>query len=167
MIDIDRRAAVMLGVASAAILVSDTAGAQATADAARNKEILTRAYKRWHETKGGSVNEWMDIIDDSISFGSLAEGKTMAPFTARVQGKQQLMGYFTGLVGGWTMLHFTTANFITEGDWVVMVGSTAWRNKATGKTFETPKVDVWRMRDGRAVEFYEFYDTAGLKEAAT
>jgi ketosteroid isomerase-like protein len=48
-----------------------------------------------------------------------------------------------------------------------MVGSTAWRNNATGKTFETSKVDVWRLRDGRALEFYEYYDTADLAKAAS
>ena len=30
----------------------------------------------------------------------------------------------------------------------------------TGKIVETPKVDFWRFRDGKAVEFYEYYDTA-------
>jgi len=167
MTNFDRRSAIIMAVAGAAIHSSDTASTQGNTDPARNKEILTRAYQRWHETKGGSVNEWMEIIDDNITFGSLAEGKAMAPFTARVQGKQQLEGYFAGLVGGWTMLHFTPANFIAEGDWVVMVGSTSWRNNATGKAFETPKVDVWRFRDGRAVEFYEYYDTAGLVKAAS
>jgi hypothetical protein len=46
MVDIDRRAAVMFGVAGAAFLASDTAVAQAGGDAVRNKEILTQAYKR-------------------------------------------------------------------------------------------------------------------------
>jgi uncharacterized protein len=157
----------MFGVAGAAFLASNTAVAQAGGDAARNKEILTQAYKRWHDTKGGSVEDWMAILDDKISFGSLAEGKAMAPFTARLQGKPLLKTYFDGLLTNWSMIHFTPSHFIAESDWVVMVGSNAWRNKATGKVFETPKVDVWRMREGRAVEFYEFYDTAGLKEAAT
>jgi ketosteroid isomerase-like protein len=30
----------------------------------------------------------------------------------------------------------------------------------------TPKVDVWRFRDGKAVEFSEFYDTAQAYAAA-
>lgn len=138
-----------------------------TAEAVRNKELLQRAYARWHETKGGSVNEWLDIMDDNISFGSLAEGKAMAPFTARANGKQQLAGFLAGLVGGWTMLHFTADQFIAEGDRVVMVGSMAWTNKTTGKTFKSPKVDVWRLRDGKAVDYYEWYDTAGLLQAAS
>ena len=50
---------------------------------------------------------------------------------------------------------------------MVMVGSTAWRNKATGKVCETPKVDVWRFRDGKAVEYCEYYDTAKMLQAAS
>jgi ketosteroid isomerase-like protein len=30
----------------------------------------------------------------------------------------------------------------------------------------TPKADVWRMKDGKAVEFYEYYDTAQVHAAA-
>jgi hypothetical protein len=56
--------------------------------------------------------------------------------------------------------------FIAQGDAVFMRGSTAWRNKRTGRTAETPKVDFWRFRDGKAVEFYEYYDTARVIAAA-
>jgi len=31
---------------------------------------------------------------------------------------------------------------------------------------ETPKVDFWRFRDGKAVEFYEYFDTACVAAAA-
>jgi len=56
--------------------------------------------------------------------------------------------------------------FIAQGDRVVVVGRVAWRNRQTGKTVDTPKVDVWRIRDGKAVDFVEFYDTARSLEAA-
>jgi ketosteroid isomerase-like protein len=29
-----------------------------------------------------------------------------------------------------------------------------------------PKADFWRFRDGKVVEFHEFYDTAALYDAA-
>jgi len=48
-----------------------------------------------------------------------------------------------------------------------MRGSTAWRHKRTGKVADTPKVDFWRFRDGKAVEFYEYYDTAAVFAAAS
>ena len=44
------------------------------ADEARNVEILKAAYKRWSDTKGGSVDDWMKVCADNIDFGSLAQG---------------------------------------------------------------------------------------------
>ena len=166
MTDIDRRSALIIASGAALLATSETASAQG-GEAARNKEILAREYRRWHDTKGGSVASWMEIVADDIKFGSLAEGMPAATFTARVNGKQELKRYFGGLLEGWTMIHYTVDNFIAEGDRIAAVGSTAWRNKKTNKVCETPKVDVWRFRDGRAIEFYEYFDTAKLIQAAT
>jgi len=47
-----------------------------------------------------------------------------------------------------------------------MLGSTAWRNRRTGKVVDTPKADLVTFRDGRIVDFTEFYDTAKLFAAA-
>jgi ketosteroid isomerase-like protein len=32
---------------------------------------------------------------------------------------------------------------------------------------DSPKIDIWRFRDGKAVAFEEFYDTARVFAAAT
>jgi ketosteroid isomerase-like protein len=136
-------------------------------DPAANKALLEHLYRRWHESKGGALEELIGIFDDTISFGSLAQGVSPAAFTAQAIGPAQLRGYFLGLLGGWSMIHYTVDHIIAEGDHVAVVGSTAWTNKATGKVVDTPKVDVWRFKSGRAVEFYEYYDTAKLFAAAT
>jgi ketosteroid isomerase-like protein len=65
------------------------------------------------------------------------------------------------------MIHYTTDDIIAQGDHVAMRGSTAWRNRKTGKVVDTPKADFWTFRDGKVVEFHEFYDTAALFAAAT
>ena len=52
-----------------------------------------------------------------------------------------------------------------EGDRVVMLGRCSWRFKRTGKVVSTPKADSWRFADGKAVEFYEYFDTAGMRDA--
>ena len=64
------------------------------------------------------------------------------------------------------LLRFTVDDYVASGDTVVMVGSCAWRNRRTERVFETPKVDVWMFRNGRAVEIREFFDTARAVEAA-
>jgi ketosteroid isomerase-like protein len=58
-------------------------------------------------------------------------------------------------------------DFIAQRDRVVVIGRVAWRNKATGKVADTPKVDIWRFQDGKAVDMIEFYDTVRSFAAAT
>ncbi|WP_170550638.1 nuclear transport factor 2 family protein [Ruegeria atlantica] len=132
-----------------------------------NKEILSEAYQLWHETKGGSVQHWLDISSENISFGSLAQGAAPVRFTAPRNNKNEMHGYLRDLTNEWEMIHYTVDHYIAEGDFVIAVGSTAWTNKATGKIADTRKVDVTRFRDGKMVEFFEYYDTAALIDAAS
>jgi ketosteroid isomerase-like protein len=137
------------------------------ADEARNVDVLRDAYARWHESKGGSVDHWMTIVADDIKFGSLARGMPEMPFARAYTNREALGSYFKGLLSEWEMIHYTVGEFVAQGDAVFMRGSTAWRNKRNGQEVETPKVDFWRFRDGKAVEFYEYYDTARVVAAAT
>jgi ketosteroid isomerase-like protein len=134
---------------------------------AANVAVLKEAYARWHDSKGTS-DHWMELVADDIKFGSLARGAApQLAFAKSYNNRQALADYFAGLRADWEMIHYTVGEFVAQGDAVFMHGSTSWRHKRTGKTFETPKVDFWRFRDdGKVVEFYEFYDTASVIAAA-
>ena len=136
-------------------------------DEAKNVAILKDVYRRWHDSKGGSVDDFLDMVADDIKFGSLARGAPEMKFATAYSNRQALRGYFDGLLTDWEMIHYTTDEYVAQGDAVFMRGSTAWRNKRTGKVAETPKIDFWRFRDGKAVEFYEYYDTALVFAAAS
>lgn len=131
-----------------------------------NVARLKEAYHQWHSSKGGSVAAWLELMADNVSVRSLANGGPGAEFTQEIRSKAEFKRYFDGLLTDWEMIHYTTGQFIAEGDWVAMRGSTGWRNRATGRVVDTPKADFWRFRDGKVVEFHEFYDTAALFNAA-
>ena len=130
-----------------------------------NVELLRDCYTQWHDTRGGSVEAWMDIIGESFELHSMADGRPGAEFTAACSCKEDLGRYLSGLTGGWDMEYFRVDDYITQGDTVIALGSTAWINKATGKRAETLKADVWKFHDGKAVSFLEFYDSAAMMEA--
>jgi ketosteroid isomerase-like protein len=136
------------------------------ADTNSNVATLKAAYARWNESKGASVEHWMGLLADDIKFGSLAAGAVHLAFTKSYDNKQAVRDYFAGLAGDWDMIHYTVNEYIAQGDLVAARGSTSWKNKRTGKIFATPKMDFWRFRDGTIVEFFEFYDTAGVQAAA-
>jgi ketosteroid isomerase-like protein len=135
-------------------------------DESRNVEILREAYRRWSDSKGASADEWMKICADNIAFGSLAQGAAAgANYLTAYPSRDALKDYFAGLTRDWQMIEFVMEQFVAQGDRVVALGSCTWRYKKTGKVVSTPKADAWRMKNGKAVEFFEYYDTAQVHAA--
>ena len=55
--------------------------------------------------------------------------------------------------------------FLESGEQVVVLGRYRGVAKETGKALDVPFVHVWTFRDGLAVRFRQFLDTAGWVEA--
>ena len=134
---------------------------------AENVRVLKEAYEAWDRHKGADLGVWMSIIDDDARLVSLADGADSLPFTRRRSGRSELAEYLEELTRDWEMIFYRVDEYVAERDRVVAIGSCAWKNKLTAKIATTAKVDIWRMRGGKAVEFSEFYDTAMLYAAAT
>ena len=132
---------------------------------ADNVAKLADAYRQWHETKGQSAEVWLDLMADDIKIRSLAEGKQPVEFTKKTSGKARMRDYFTGLARDWEMEYYRPDFFIAEGDRVAVQCVMSWKFKKTGKPFESAKADVWTFKDGKAIAFYEYYDTAAVFEA--
>jgi uncharacterized protein len=136
-------------------------------DEARNVEILKAAYQRWSDSKGGSAEDWLKICADNIAFGSLAQGALEgARFLTAYNSRDALKEYFAGLARDWEMIEYVAERFVAQGDSVVMLGRCSYRHKRSGKVVSTPKADSWKFSGGKAVEFFEYYDTAQVHAAA-
>jgi hypothetical protein len=127
---------------------------------------LKAAYQAWHDSKGRSIDTWLELCADRMDFRSLAAGQHGVPWTRTRTSQEEVRAYLSELTASFTMEHYTVTRFVCEDDTIVMIGTTAWRNIKTGKRAETPKVDVWRFRNGKAISFFEFYDTATVANAA-
>ena len=129
--------------------------------------LLKAAYKRWHDTKAGSVDHWLGLMTDDIQFRSLAAGAARMEFTRTSTCKDEVKAYFSQLGSQWEMIHYTINEYIAQGDRVVALGTCSFRHKQTGKVLETPKADFHKFRAGKICEFFEFYDTAQAISKAT
>ena len=127
---------------------------------------LRKAYQLWHDTRGGSVQHWLDLMADDVTMRSLSGGAPEMKFTKGRSGKDEAQAYFAGLAADWEMVHFTPEEFIADGERVVVLSRVAFRHRQTGKLAESPKADVFRFRNGQVVEFVEFFDTASAYAAA-
>jgi ketosteroid isomerase-like protein len=134
-------------------------------DEERNVALLKQAYKSWSDTLGASGDAWMKICSEQIQFGSLAQAPAGAQYFTEYGSRDALKEYFAGLERDWQMIEYAVEHFVAQGDRVVMLGRCGWRYKKTGKVVWTKKVDSWRFADGKAVEYFEYYDTAQVLAA--
>jgi hypothetical protein len=121
---------------------------------------LKEAYRIWQETRGGRVDRWFELMGDKFRYGSLDGGAPGVEFTKGGTKRDEFAAYLQGLVGDWEMLNYQVYDFVRQRDRVVALCRTAWRNRRTGKALDNPVAHIWRFEDGKAVELFEFCDTA-------
>lgn len=128
---------------------------------------LKSAYENWRRTKGGNLDEVLNLFDDRIEMHSVLEPGVKHEL-ARVQtSREDTKAYFRELLDNWEMIDFPTEKVLADGDTVVWIGRCHWRNKKDGNVLDTPKIDVWTFRNGKAVRFFEMFDSLGFARAAS
>jgi ketosteroid isomerase-like protein len=76
--------------------------------------------------------------------------------------------YFEALAREWEMLDYVVDQFVADGEYgedVVMIGRCAWRHRESGAVVDTPKIDVWNFRFGKATRFTEMFDSLAFARA--
>lgn len=133
-----------------------------TPAAANNVKTLKKLYTRWEKTKGGSANSIVAILAPNVIWGSLSAGADPIAFTKTRKSREEVADYFSGLAEGFQMNYYKVKEYVAGGPYVLVLADISFTNKKTGKTFVSPKADLWRFNRGKATEFYEYYDTAAV-----
>ena len=132
------------------------------ADAPPPVDRLRHAYAQWHETHGATPELFVDLLAEDVHMRTLLSPTELHPMGMERVGIEFARDYLVSLVLNLEMLAFPTEEIVTEGNTVVWIGSCHWRDPRTGLEANTPKVDVWRFRDGKAVSVMEMFDTLGF-----
>ncbi len=74
-------------------------------------------------------------------------------------------GVFDRLGEDWDSYTLTIDEVIDGGDVVVGIGTYTGTHRRTGRSFDARVAHVWRLRDGQAVAFEQFTDTALVARA--
>jgi ketosteroid isomerase-like protein len=132
-----------------------------------NVERLKAAYKAWHDTKGEDASVWLGLMEDDFRLVSMGQEAQGLAFAKERNSRQEAVGYLTGLLKEWRMVHWTPETFVCEGDRIAMFGRCAWANRATGKSAACRIAHLWTFRNGKAIELTEVFDSARAAAAAT
>ncbi len=126
---------------------------------------LRQAYEAWSESRGARSGQWIELLGDSIEMRSVLTPELPDDLAAIRRNLSGALEYFQTVSRDWEMIDFRAERYIDGGFDVVMVGRCAWRNRATAKLVDTPKVDIWHFENGKAVSFLEMFDSLAFVRA--
>lgn len=129
-------------------------------------ERVADAYRQWRDTKGMSPEPFLDLMADGIEMRSVLEPALPDDLAAHRKSQGEAREYFAIVLRDWEMIDFPQETIVADGDTLVWIGRCAWRHRRTGQEIDTPKVDIWTFRDGKAVRFLEMFDSLGFARTA-
>jgi ketosteroid isomerase-like protein len=129
-------------------------------DAKENKRLVMEGYEMFQR---GDIPRLLERYHDDALWIE-PESETV-PFAGRHQGKAEIARFFAQLGETTQAMRFEPADFIAEGDKVVVTGEATWQVKATGRTYDSPWVHVFTLRDGKVARFQSYQDTAASEKA--
>jgi uncharacterized protein len=120
------------------------------------------AYRTWRESRGKNIDEVIDMMADEIEMRSVLDPGLPDDLAADRKTRKEAREYFEILTRDWEMIDYPEEKIVADGDTVVWIGRCHWRHRPTGREINSPKVDIWTFRDGKAVKFMEMFDSLGF-----
>lgn len=122
-------------------------------------EGVDRLQAAYEAFKSQDIPTVMAAFDEQIEWTT----PDNIPFGGTYHGHQGVGEFFGQLPQHFDELHVDPEEFIDAGDVIVVPIHLHGRGKAG--PLESRSLHVWRMRDGRAISFTEYPDTARILEA--
>jgi ketosteroid isomerase-like protein len=110
----------------------------------------------------GDVPAVLGALDPEVDWNEM-EG---FPYAGKYVGPDAVLsGVIARLVAEWDGFSAVPDELLDAGAQVVALGWYGGSYKATGKAFRARFAHVWRLKDGKAVHFQQYADTAKVREA--
>jgi hypothetical protein len=129
-------------------------------DAQQNKQLVMDGYRLF---QNGDIPGMLAYADDAAAW--ISPDAEAIPFAGSFHGKAEVARFFSELVAAMQPTRFVIKDVIAENDKVVVLGEATWLVKSTGRTYDSPWVHVFTMRDGKFIRVEALYDTAPAERA--
>jgi ketosteroid isomerase-like protein len=125
-----------------------------------NLEIIKQAYADFSQ---GNIPGILDALNDNIEWE--LPKSAHVDFAGVFKGKEQVLNFFQHVAAQNDFTEFSTDTFIADGDHVVVLGHLTASAKPSGKISSNKWAHYWLLKDGKAVNHYEYADTAEIRDA--
>jgi uncharacterized protein len=126
----------------------------------QNVQLVKNAYSAFQR---GDVPAILALLSDDVTWE--LPGPAEIPYAGRRRGHEGAAEFFRLLGESDEVLVFEPHRFLADGDLVIVLGRYEARVKSTGRVAKTDWVHVFELRDGLAVSWREYLDTAAWAQA--
>ncbi|HEY7336475.1 MAG TPA: nuclear transport factor 2 family protein [Bryobacteraceae bacterium] len=127
----------------------------------QNIEIAKKGYADFQK---GDIPSIIAVLDENIEWTTPGDESVDAAGTRR--GKAGVQEFFQRVNEIWEFERFEPREYVAQGDTVVAIGHYAVKSRKTGRRTSADWVMVWKIRNGKLVNFKEYTDTLALYRAA-
>ena len=121
------------------------------------------AKQNYQDFMTGNIDGLLDSFAEDIEW-ELPETENV-PFARTYKGRAGAADFFKQLGEHQDPVSFNPREFIAQGDKVVVLGDYAWKVKKNGREFKGDFAHVFTYKDGKAIAFKEYLDTAAISAA--
>ena len=102
----------------------------------------------------------MALVDDDATFRWMANAEDTGAFSGIASGKAAFHERLLALDDAFEYVRLDIVDLIVQDERAAVQIIFTLRRRSDGPEFEMPIAGFWRMRDGRLVDYVEYYDTA-------
>lgn len=125
-----------------------------------NMKVVQKAYADFSR---GDIPAVLSSLADNVEW--ITPGGPAFPTAGVRRNKAEVSEFFRIVNDTWTFDSFEPREYIASGDRVVVCGHYTARSRKTGAAAACDWAMVWKLRDGKAINFQEYTDTAAMGEA--
>lgn len=122
-----------------------------------SKEVIRKIYENHAR---GDFDAVMDDCTDDVCFIFPVADPQLVRYSGAAVGKDGFRQRTQHLHEDFEYLDFKVLEMVAEGDRVAARMEIHMRRRTTGTEFVMNAADFWTVKDGKAVELIEYYDTA-------
>ncbi len=121
-----------------------------------HKDLLARCYDAYAACDPQPL---VSLFDEDASYNAVARCDDFS-FAGPCHGRRAVLDNIARIHADYDLEKYAVTRMIAQDDLVAVHADVGFRYKSTGNLVAIDKVDLFRMRDGKIIEFNEFFDTA-------
>ncbi|MCG8359495.1 MAG: nuclear transport factor 2 family protein [Kiloniellales bacterium] len=137
------------------------ASACAPEEAAANKAVLAEVYAAYAKKDAGPLFE---RLADDACYNSVAGLKDFR-FAGPCHGREAMIENVGRIAEDYALEKLEVLDMIAQDDLVAVHADVAFRDRKTGQLAGSEKIDLFRLHNGKILEFNEFFDTLAVRSA--